>query len=121
MFTRILVGLVISLSLAGCGINRAASLRILDQRAEYDENIKAEVTRYPQLKEGGLEGFKNHPVPVRTRPKVVAVYIHPHETATHDYFWGGWISVVTEKDQWVLTKPELTPQAPAIVNIEKSK
>jgi hypothetical protein len=53
------------------------------------------------LKEAGPDGFRDGPVPVRTRPKVVAVWIHPHEMASHEYFWGGWMSVVVEADQWV--------------------
>ena len=91
-----------SLLLSGCSMNRAASLRMLDQRAEYGDP-RSELS--PALREGGLEGLGDGPVPIRTRAKVAAGYIHPHEMANHDYFWGGWVSIVVEPDQWVLSKP----------------
>jgi hypothetical protein len=114
--SRILAVLVSSLLLQACGsMNRADSNRMLDQRADYGSNPGARFensTGNVSLKEGGIDGFRNSPVPVRTRPKVAAIWIHPHETATRDYFWGGWISVVVEQDQWILSKPELVPKAP---------
>lgn len=92
---------------------------MLEQRAEYDQAPGA----FPEatLKEAGIAGFKDKPVPVRTRPKVAAIWIHPHETATRDYFWGGWLSIVVEQDQWVLTKPGLTPKAPATIEISPTQ
>lgn len=115
MFTRISAALLISLMFSACGINRAASLNMLDRRAEYEDDP----TRGPSiaLQEGGLAGFKNSPVPVRTRPRVAAIWIHPHETASKDYFWGGWISVVIEQDQWILQKPGLMPKAQGVVDV----
>ena len=67
-----------------------------------------------------LDGFRDGPVPARTRPKVAAVWIHPHEMASRDYFWGGWMSVVVEPDQWVLTKPGELKAAPGIVDVTKA-
>ncbi len=103
---------------SACGtINRADSERMLDRRAEYADDENSKLLQNPTLKEGGVDGFKDKPVPVRTRPTVAAIWIHPHETASRDYFWGGWMSTVTEQDQWVLSKPGLTPKAPAIKEI----
>jgi hypothetical protein len=95
-------------------MNRAASLRMLDERAGYaigDLPVDA------SLKGEGVDGFRNAPVPVRSRPRVAAIWIHPHETASHDYFWGGWMSVVVEKDQWILNRPGRMPRARAFVDI----
>lgn len=104
--------------LAGCSMNRADSLRMLDRRADYDAAIDGgDRTAIPDLKEGGLDGFRNAPVPVRTRAQVAPIWIFPHETASRDYFWGGWISVVTEEPQWVLTKPKSLPVASSIVDV----
>jgi Type IV conjugative transfer system lipoprotein (TraV) len=115
VLTRILAVLLISVLFQGCsGLTRAESLRMLDERAEYGNNP---VEKEPRLKEAGLDGFKTSPVPVRTRPRVAAIWIHPHETGNHDYFWGGWISVVVEQDQWVLTKPGRVPDAPVFSEV----
>lgn len=112
VFSRSLVVLVSSLLLQACGsMNRADSSRMLDARAGYESGPNV-VPDNVSLKEGGVDGFRNSPVPVRSRPKVAPIWIHPHETATRDYFWGGWMSVVVESDQWVLSKPQLVPKAP---------
>jgi hypothetical protein len=89
---------------------------MLDSRAEYEDPRAAQELL---MKEAGIEGFRNGPVPVRTRPKVAAIWIHPHEMASRDYFWGGWMSVVIEADQWVLTKPGQMPGAAGIMDMTK--
>lgn len=95
-------------------MNRATSLRMLDNRSEYED---PRASQELQVKEGGVEGFRNGPVPVRSRPKVASIWIHPHEMASRDYFWGGWMSVVIEQDSWVLSKPGSMPSAPGITEI----
>ncbi len=106
--TRILVASAILLGLNGCAINRAQSQRMLDERASYGGDPAQ--NQPPELKEAGLDGYRNSPVPVRSRGRVAAIYIHRHETASRDYFWGGWLSVVIEEPSWTLTKPnQLTP------------
>lgn len=116
-FTRILAVLWISLllvSMSGC-MSRAQSFRMLDQRSEYDDGKEGSVSNsQPSLQERGIEGFGNNPVPVRSRPKVASIWIHAHEMASRDYFWGGWMSVVVEPDQWVLSQPGGLPSAPGI-------
>lgn len=112
-FTRTLVALGTLLVLSGCATDRAKSLRMLDDRAEYGN--PAGPLDAPGLKEAGLDQFRNSPIPVRTRPRIAAIWIHRHETPSRDYFWGGWISVVIEQDQWVLTKPGALPPAPGIM------
>lgn len=112
------VSLISLFLVSGCSMNRADSLRMLDTRAEYDDPRLAQEL---MMREAGIEGFQNGPVPVRSRPKLAAIWIHPHEMASHDYFWGGWMSVVVESDQWVLSKPGELPRAPGIVDVTKAK
>ena len=86
---------------------------MLDTRADYDNGDGPDLS----LQEGGIEGFRMSPTPVRTRARVAAVRIHPAEMPSHDYFWGGWISMIVEQDQWILTKPKRMPFAPVIQEI----
>ena len=111
-FTASLAVLAISL-LSGCGsLNRAESQNMLDQRSGYGkaDSLKPDIS----FQEGGVEGFRNSPVPTRSRARVAAIYAHPHEMPNRDYFWGGWVSVVVEQDQWVMSKPSLVPKADVV-------
>ncbi len=98
-------------------MNRADSLKMLDRRADYEDKENPRPSTDTNLREAGLNGFSSSPIPVRTRPKVASIWIHSHEMASHDYFWGGWMSVVVEPDQWVLSKPGEMPSAPGISDI----
>jgi hypothetical protein len=103
------------LLLQGCSINRADNLRMLDQRAEYDSPTSQEPV--PALHEGGIDGFKESPVPVRTRGQVATCWFYPRKLGLKDYFWGAWVSVVTADPDWILEKPGATPKAPAVVKM----
>lgn len=103
------------------GCSTSQGLRMLNDRSEYDNPV---LLQSLAVKEGGIEGFKNSSVPVRTRAKVAAIYIFPTETPTRDYFWGAWLSTEVEPSQWVLTKANRTPYAPVTVpqkSIEQKK
>ena len=106
----------LSLFLFMTACSTTTGVRMLDARSEYEgpEGLKL------ALKEAGIDGFRNSPVPIRTRPKVATVLIHPHEMPDRSYFWGGWVSVVVEQDQWVLTKPGQLPKSPGISEIAVS-
>jgi hypothetical protein len=105
------VVLASSFLVIGCGsLNRAESSRLLEERAGYGGPAKNDIS----FQEGGVEGFRNSPVPTRSRARIAAVYAHPHEMPSRDYFWGGWISVVVEQDQWVMSDPKLVPKAKAV-------
>ena len=116
MSIRISLGLLISLGISACSLNRAASLRMLDERAQYEG-----LPPLPELKEGGLEGFRGRPIPSRTRTRVAMVRVHPHELPNHDYFWGGWISILVDRDTWVLTRPRKMPKAKAVTPKEEKE
>ncbi|MBS1983565.1 MAG: hypothetical protein JST16_05275 [Bdellovibrionales bacterium] len=64
------------------------------------------------IKEGGVSDYKGTPMPTRTRARVVPAFLHPTEFPTKDYFWGGWISLVVEKDGWVFGRPNQMPKVP---------
>lgn len=118
VFIRTSLALASSFFLASCGsLNRAESSRMLESRAGYgDGGASSDLS----FKEAGVEGFRNHPVPTRSRAKVAAIYAYPHEMPNRDYFWGGWISAVVENDQWVMTKPQLVPKAKAVEELPKT-
>ena len=99
---------------SGCASSQ--SLRMLNDRSEYDNPA---FLQNLAVKEGGLDGFKNSPVPVKTRGKIAAIYIFPSEMPSKDsYFWGAWISSEVEPPQWVLTKPNRLPFAPVTAPVQ---
>ena len=109
---RLFRGFLISLaaaSVTGC-LNRAASLNMLDKRAEYDAADGP--TDDLRLDTADNEATPDGAVPVRTMPKTAHVWIHPHETAAKEYFWGGWITIVVEGDKWELSRPPGAPLPP---------
>lgn len=105
-----------SLFLVSCA-SRAPSLNMLEERADYESSDPQQMRFY----QAGSDGFTQSKVPVRSAAKVSAIYIYPHELPDHSYFWGAWLSVVTEKDHWVLSKPNAMPKAPAFLDISTTQ
>ncbi len=96
---HILLGCSISLILSGC-VSRAPSLRVLDGRAHYQEDS-------PELKLKASGPFATPDgEPVRLQPQVHKVWVHPFEMETGDYFWGGYMSLLTKGDQWSFRYPD---------------
>jgi len=97
---------LISLSLlafVGCQ-NRAPSLRMLDARSGYGAGPEDEEVALYQ------RGRQNSQSLVRkSAPRVARVYIYPHELPTKDFFWGGYVSLVTSPDEWVVESPTGDP------------
>ena len=97
--TLILLGCLTSLALQACA-NRAPSLRMLDGRAHYNDDA-------PELKLKASGPFvQPEGEPVRIQPQVHKVWVHPFEMETGDYFWGGYMSLVTKGDQWMFRYPD---------------
>ena len=73
-------------------MTRAPSLNMLEKRADY-ENVHEVKEALDQV---------DHPllVPVRTKPLVADIWVHPHELANGDYFRGGWIRTVVTRSHW---------------------
>ena len=108
-FTRIshVFWISAAIALTGCQ-NRAPSLRMLDTRAGYNEPYDdEEVAIYERAhSHGGSFG--------RTLgPRIAKVYVYPHELPSQDYFLGGYIALVTRKDEVVFDSIE-TPSDDAI-------
>lgn len=78
--------------LNACAMTRAPSLNLLEKRSDYD-NVH-------QIKEA-LDQV-DHPllVPVRTKPVVADIWVHPHELPNGDYFRGGWVRTVVSRSHW---------------------
>ena len=95
----ILLGCLTSLALQACA-NRAPSLRMLDGRSHYVDDA-------PELKLKASGPFAQpEGEPIRLQPQVHKVWIHPFEMETGDYFWGGYMSLVTKGDQWMFRYPD---------------
>ena len=79
-------------TLGACAMTRAPSLNMLENRADYG-NIS-------EIKEALDE--VDHPllVPIRTKPIIADIWVHPHELANGDYFRGGWIRTVVTRSHW---------------------
>lgn len=73
------------------------------------------------IKESGVSGYKGAPIPTRTRARVVAAFIHPTELPSRDYFWGGWVSLLVEKDGWVFSRPRAMPRVPFASEVTPDK
>ena len=112
------LALASSVLLGGCAMNRADSLRMLNERAEYDVGPGPDLA----LKEAGLDGFRDSPTPVRSRARVASAFLHPQPTLNPDfYFYGGWVSIVVERDDWVLKRLSRMPKAPAFIDVTNGK
>ncbi|MFK7824478.1 MAG: TraV family lipoprotein [Oligoflexales bacterium] len=87
-----LLGCTAILALNSCAMNRAPSLNLLEKRSDYD-NVG-------QIKEALDE--VDHPllVPVRTKPHIADIWVHPHELPNGDYFRGGWVRTVVTRSHW---------------------
>ena len=81
--------------LASSCIHRADSLRMLEERADYEGKDRDEASEL-KLGDDQVLHDKSAAVPMRTKPKTAQIWIFPHETPSKEYFWGGWISVVVE-------------------------
>lgn len=99
----------------GC-MNRAPSLRMLDTRAEYGAAPDdAEVALYQRGRHAQDSILR------RASPRVAKVYIFAHELPTHDYFWGGYVSLLVNDDRWVYQAGEAEEEATAGIREANSK
>lgn len=84
--------------LSGCAMNRAASDRMLDQRADYEDR-QAPGIEVRGLKAGAYD-------PKRSPTVVTDIWIYPHEMPSRDYFLGGWIRTIVNEPQWTMDKKQ---------------
>lgn len=112
--TWLLVGLI-GLCGQGCA-SRAPSLRVLDTRAGYGNELDdEEVALYERsrrsqdsvLRQGGR--------------RVATAYIYPHELPTRDYFWGAYVSLLIGETEIAFENPDDTDDGPGISEYKKGK
>lgn len=92
MRTIRVMGLALPILLNACAINRAPSLNLLEKRSDY-ENVH-------QVKEALEKVDQPLLVPVRTKPVIADIWVHPHELPNGDYFRGGWVRTVVTRSHW---------------------
>ena len=80
------------LSVAGCSINRAPSLNLLEKRSDY-QGSEATKESTQNLRGSLYE-------PKRTETKTTDVFVHPHELPGGDYFMGGYIRAIVVQPRW---------------------
>lgn len=102
----------LSSAVAGCA-SSSGGARMLDLRSQTPDPF---AMRSLSLKEGGVSGYKGAPMPTRTRARVVPAFLHPTELPTKDYFWGAWVSLLVERDDWVFSRPNQMPKVPFVSN-----
>ena len=90
-----LVCLSSALALAGCAHDATPGLRMLETRADYQAG---EPEAQTLALASGPDGTGS--LPIRLPPKVVNIWMNPHETSEHEYFWGAWLSVVVAGEEW---------------------
>jgi hypothetical protein len=113
----VVAALIALATLTGCQ-NRAPSLRMLDTRAAYNADVDdEEVALYQRA--------RHHPESIAQQgsSRIAKVFIYPHELPSRDYFWGGYVSMVVTKDEWVFEAPEDAVSEPpaAIREVPKRK
>lgn len=117
LYIRISLALWISVfvSIIGCA-SRAPSLHMLDTRAGYDSPYDdAEIGIYQRAKAANSSFGKTQ------GPRIVKVYVYPHELPTQDYFWGGYVSLIIRRDEIEFEPPTEDSLPAPTVNNSKAK
>ncbi|MGE0175067.1 MAG: hypothetical protein AB7T49_19895 [Oligoflexales bacterium] len=80
-------------------MHRAPSLKMLEERADYEGKEKEEAAG---LRLGSNQALSEvvEGVPMRTPPQIAHIWIFPEEMAPKSYFWGAWITVEVEGGKW---------------------
>lgn len=89
---NILLISLIAIIQVGCAITRAESQMMLEKRADIDGSHAA-INQMSNIDTGLLE-------PVRTKPQIADIWVHPHELPNGDYFRGAWIRTIVRKSSW---------------------
>lgn len=90
----------VGLFFTSCATTRSPSLNLLEKASDY-ENMH-------QIREA-LDQV-DHPllIPVRTKPVIADIWVHPHELPSGDYFRGGWIRTVVSRSHWEVEEQNKT-------------
>jgi len=88
--------ILLSSFLASCSSNQVATTRMLDTRAEYELLMQNKEVDLMAAGQDSSETLNS----LRTHSKVALVYIYPTRTSYDGIFWGGWVSIVAEPEDW---------------------
>lgn len=85
-----------SLCQFGCA-HDGPGLRMMNDRAEYDDLVPE--TSELNLEFSGALGEAGQ-LKQRPEPRVAQIWVHPQRISNREHFWGAWISVRLEDEQW---------------------
>ena len=71
--------------------------RMMNERAEYED--EAPETSDLNLSVSGALGEPGK-LPPRPEPRIANVWVHPQRISEREHFWGAWVSLRLEDDQW---------------------
>ena len=92
-----LVIFALSLIQLGCAITRAESNMMLEKRADLDGS-RSTLSQLGSIENPLME-------PVRTKPQIADIWVHPHELPNGDYFRGAWIRTIVRGSSWQYKDP----------------
>lgn len=106
---------ILGLMQVGCAITRAQSNMMLEKRADLDGSHET-MGQLGSINHGLLE-------PVRTKPQIADIWVHPHELPNGDYFRGAWIRTIVRRSSWgyKTNKPLLIQEDSKKSKTEKKK
>lgn len=94
--------------LFGCA--RDEPQRMMNERAEYED--EAPETSELNLGVSGALGEEGK-LPPRPEPRIAHVWVYPQRISDREHFWGAWVSLRLEADQWsAATASALEPAEP---------
>lgn len=93
---RMSLAFSISMALFGCA-HDGPGLRMMNDRAEYSDEA-------PETSELNLESStalgEEGKLLARPEPRIAEVWIYPQRLSDREYFWGAWMSLRLEDEQW---------------------
>jgi hypothetical protein len=100
--------ILLSSFLVSCSSTPVSTTRMLDARAEYELLMQNKDVDLMAAGQDSSETLSS----LRTHSKVALVYIYPTRTSYDGIFWGGWVSIVAEPEEWSIKDNSLLfPQA----------
>lgn len=71
--------------------------RLMNERAEYED--EAPETSELNLSVSGAIGEAGK-LPPRPEPRIAHVWVHPQRISEREHFWGAWVSLRLEDENW---------------------
>lgn len=93
---RMLAAFLTSLLWVACAHNEPAQ-RMMHERAAYADDAP-EATDLNLASSAAVAGAGK--LLPRPEPRVAEVWVYPQRLSNHEYFWGAWVSLRLEDEQW---------------------